>query len=45
MTHTDFDQGTATLVRAADAEVIGFSPANDPAAGRSPIWQQRNRCG
>ena len=26
MTHTDFDQGTATLVRAADAEVIGFLP-------------------
>lgn len=26
MTHTDFDHGTATLVRAADAEVVGSLP-------------------
>ena len=26
MTHTDVDHGTATLVRAADAEVVGFLP-------------------
>jgi hypothetical protein len=26
MTHADFDHGTATLVRAEDAEVVGFLP-------------------
>lgn len=26
MTHTDFDHGAATLVRAADAEVVGSLP-------------------